>query len=516
MEREEEFRKFEEQRKKNEEEYKLKKKKEKEKSINEYNARRKEINDFLKQNKYNFYDIIIEINSLLDLKKNGCEIIFPSNNFNNEYLNEYVTTVGVIGNKKKGKSFLLNKLFSIDFPHGFEIDTEGISFKYLINERIKFGIIDTVGMEQSITNNFIKDFVLSKSKIIIVVVELLTDSEQMELLNNIKYSLKGNEKIIVIHNLFNFVKVNQVKNYINNILKKILKLKEINIVEIYENENDIYNKICFIENLSDSKKNISIKHLILANDSLESESGDYYNYCTINFLRNYLRCEGEPIKFDLISELRDFIYNNAYKYFKKKNINESEEAIYPINYDEIQVLDEENSNNKKKIKIPSNLELKLKNYKIKEKFSENIFIPKYCYYKKIIKKRFFNKNKEKNEDVEVLVIEFELNGKIKEMKQKITIDIYNNYYCFLITGIKESNDNNNIIIDNKNNENNFKLEFKINMNELELKNNKLLKSVKKNDIIKLYYEINNFKNLDNKEEIKIESHLKKEKKNRKK
>ena len=513
MEREEEFRRFEEQRKKNEEEYELKKKNEKERLINEYNARRIENEVFLKQDKYNFYDIIIKINSLLDLKNNGCEIIFPLNNFNKQYLNEYVTTVGVLGNKKKGKSFLLNKLFSIDFPHGFEIDTEGISFKYLINEKIKFGIIDTVGMEQSITNNFIKDFVLSKSNIIIVVVELLTNSEQIDLLNNIKYSLKGNEKIIVIHNLFNFDKINQVKNYINNILKKILKLKEINIMEIYENKNDIYNKICFIENLSDFKKNISIKHLILANDSLESEAGNYYNYCTINFLRNFFMCEGEPIKFDLLSEVRDFIYNNAYKYFKIKNANEPEETIYPINFDEIQVLNEENFDNKKKIKIPSNLDLKLKNYKEKEKFSEKFFIPKYCYYKKIIKKSFFNKKK--NENVEVLAIEFELSGKIKEMKQKITIDINNNYYCFLITGIKESNDNDNIIIDNNNNENNFKLEFKINMNELKLKNNKLLKSVKKNDIIKLYYEINNYKKLDNKEEIKIETKKHQNKKDKK-
>ena len=79
-----------------------------------------------------------------------------------------------------------------------------------------------MGIDQSITNDFIKDFVLSKSKIIIVVVELLTNSEQRQLLDDIKNSLEDIEEIIVIHNLYNFDKIHQVKNYINNILRNIL------------------------------------------------------------------------------------------------------------------------------------------------------------------------------------------------------------------------------------------------------------------------------------------------------
>ena len=488
-EREEELKKFEEfmrLKEKRKMENILKNKFEKENSIYEYNARRIEKKDifktdnFYKENKYNFYDILIKINSLSDLKKNGCEIIYPSNNFNERYINEYIITVGVIGTKKKGKSFLLNKLFNIDFPHGFEIDTEGISFKYLIDEQILFGIIDTVGIDQSITNDFIKDFVLSKSKIIIVVVELLTNSEQRQLLDDIKNSLEDIEEIIVIHNLYNFDKIHQVKNYINNILRTYIDLNEINM-EIYDNdnENDIYNKTCFIENFSNFKKNITIKHFILANDSIESEAGNYYNFSTIYFLKNFLMSEGNPKKFDLLSELKDFIFNNSYKYFKRNDINESEETIYPIDFDKIQIL--ENENNKKKIILPSNLDIKLINNINKESFNfEKFFVPKYSYYKKRVKKSFINKNindKEK-EKVEVLVIEIELNGKIKELKQKINIDKYN-YYNFLIAGKEELKDNNDIIIENNDKENKFKLEFKINMDELQLKNYNLIKFVKK-------------------------------------
>ena len=360
-----------------------------------------------------------------------------------------------------------------------------------------------MGIDQSITNDFIKDFVLSKSKIIIVVVELLTNSEQRQLLDDIKNSLEDIEEIIVIHNLYNFDKIHQVKNYINNILRTYIDLNEINM-EIYDNdnENDIYNKTCFIENFSNFKKNITIKHFILANDSIESEAGNYYNFSTIYFLKNFLVSEGNPKKFDLLSELKDFIFNNSYKYFKRNDINESEEIIYPIDFDKIQIL--ENENNKKKIILPSNLDIKLINNINKESFNfEKFYVPKYSYYKKRVKKSFINKNindKEK-EKVEVLVIEIELNGKIKELKQKINIDKYN-YYNFLIAGKEELKDNNDIIIENNDKENKFKLEFKINMDELQLKNYNLIKFVKKNGIIKLYYEINT-KNYNDKAAIPI-------------
>jgi hypothetical protein len=82
-EREEELKKFEEfmrLKEKRKMENILKYKFEKENSIYEYNARRiekKEIfktDNFYKENKYNFYDILIKINSLSDLKKMGVKL----------------------------------------------------------------------------------------------------------------------------------------------------------------------------------------------------------------------------------------------------------------------------------------------------------------------------------------------------------------------------------------------------------------------------------------------------------
>ena len=70
--------------------------------------------------------------------------------------------------KKKGKSFLLNKIFNVDFPHGFNINNEGILFKYFNIPDYSCNIIETCDIEHSVTKEFIKEFVLSKSNIIFI------------------------------------------------------------------------------------------------------------------------------------------------------------------------------------------------------------------------------------------------------------------------------------------------------------------------------------------------------------
>ena len=336
----------------------LKKRREEEirKQFNDYNARRIEIKNMYKtnnlNNENNFYDIIIKIKSLFELITNGWEIIYPSNNLNQQNIN--IPIISVIGEKKKGKSFLLNKLFNADFPHGFNINNKGISFKYLNIDIINFNIIETGDIEHSVTKEFIKEFVLSKSNIIFIVVEQLTFSEQMLLEKFYGFDYHYDcEEIIVIHNLYNFVKINQVQNYINNVLKKnkFLNLDERKIKEINNNDENENENNCFFvsfNNYNISNKTLKIKHVILANDSIESEAGDYYNYSTIQFLRNILQFNSRcPLtNFDLISELRHFIYCKINDYF--------ENIVYPLN------LNISENNNKKILKLENITELKFK------------------------------------------------------------------------------------------------------------------------------------------------------------
>ena len=86
------------------------------------------------------------------------------------------------------------------------------------------------------------------------------------------------------------------------------------------------------------------------------------------------------------------------------------------------------------------------------------------------------------------MILIELAGKIKDFRPKIMAR--NGKYYVNITGIKELSklgEMQNYYSDMDENE--FRIEFELNMDELELKSNKLKKSVMNDGIIKLYYEI---------------------------
>jgi len=149
--------------------------------------------------------------------------------------------IGILGNSNKGKSFILSKLSHISLPFGTSIKTEGLSIKYPdleIYKNRKIALLDSAGFEtpvikmnknekgkkdkkinidkeeeegdyfaeksreKLITELFLQNYIFHNSDILIVVVGLLTYSEQ-KLLNKIKYELKSaklNKTLYVIHN----------------------------------------------------------------------------------------------------------------------------------------------------------------------------------------------------------------------------------------------------------------------------------------------------------------------------
>ena len=147
-----------------------------------------------------------------------------------ELIKEKVLKIGVIGNSNKGKSFALSKISKIPLPSGTSIKTEGLSIKYPeLEEYIdrKIVLLDSAGLEtpvlkenevdlkppnpnsinynnnnkntyydlfkeksreKMITELFLQNYITYNSDILIVVVGLLTYSEQ-KLLNKIKYNI---------------------------------------------------------------------------------------------------------------------------------------------------------------------------------------------------------------------------------------------------------------------------------------------------------------------------------------
>ena len=79
-----------------------------------------------------FYDIIIDINSVRRVSTEGWKVEFTEKGLEkyNEYKDKDLILIGVIGNNNKGKSFLLSKISKIKLLSGTNIETKGLSVKY--------------------------------------------------------------------------------------------------------------------------------------------------------------------------------------------------------------------------------------------------------------------------------------------------------------------------------------------------------------------------------------------------
>jgi len=104
------------------------------------------------------YDIIIDIQTIKELPKKGWVIKYPNKNKGKEYykkkINVPTIVVGVIGNRNKGKSFLLEKLSGYEIPKGFNIKTEGLSVRYAEKNNHNIAILDSAGQETPLYKEF--------------------------------------------------------------------------------------------------------------------------------------------------------------------------------------------------------------------------------------------------------------------------------------------------------------------------------------------------------------------------
>ena len=368
-----------------------------------------DINSIVKFNQYNdninfedFYDIIININSIKQVNQ-GWDIKMNERGklrFE-EYKNKQALVIGMIGNSNKGKSFLLSKISKIDLPNGTNIRTEGLSIKYPDLKKYKnrkIVLLDSEGLESPflfqyyekrnevtdeklkekakdklVTEYFLQNFIMDSSDIIIAVVGLLTFQEQ-KFLNKIKSQIsKLNYKktLFVIHNLMTLTSVDQVKNYINNTLMNSATFD-------LEKTTKITTKISNgekVEYFFEKKSKIRIIHLIFANEG--SEAGKFYNNFALEFIENSFQEITDIKSFDVIENLKERFIGLS-KILMENNINPIITTKDFINY--AQIIKE------RKIRLEKKRDIILKRYYIDELgFSDlrsNGFIPCYNYFLK--------------------------------------------------------------------------------------------------------------------------------------
>ena len=214
--------------------------------------------DFFEDPNSEKYDMIINFYSLEQLKENGWTGYFTplGKEKYNKIKNENNIVIGVLGMKNRGKSYLLGRIMKnedYEPPSGFLITTYGISCNFPKFEETGscFITLDTTGKDspllqnklfkdksvkefirdQAITEIVLSDFIIQEANILIAVVEQLSFEEQ-EMLKTLierlkKKEIKGIQKrrLIVIHNLMNISNLNDIKDFIDNVLLKSLTFK---------------------------------------------------------------------------------------------------------------------------------------------------------------------------------------------------------------------------------------------------------------------------------------------------
>ena len=365
-------------------------------NINERNIAN--IKVFGKEEFENFYDVIIDIKSVKDINK-GWKIKMNDRGLKNygDHKTSKVIKIGVIGNSNKGKSFILSKISKINLPSGTSIRTEGLSVKYPELEGYKdrkIVLLDSAGLEtpvlnvenieknkekemfkeksreKLITELFLQNYIINTGDILIVVVGILTYSEQ-KLLNRIRTEIqraKLKKTLYVIHNLITYTSVDQVQEYIKDYLLKsaTFHLEKGEKVSTSENQDsgDYY-----YEKNSDPH----IYHLIYANEG--SEAGNYYNNYTLKIIENSYLNVTDLINFDIIESI------------KNRFIDVSKEIIENNNDNQLTIDDfcNNDNDNNKYIKLKDEKEITLKKCLIDELGFSNLkgngFEPTYNFYK---------------------------------------------------------------------------------------------------------------------------------------
>ena len=219
--------------------------------------------------------------------------------------------------------------------------------------------------EKVITEIFLQSYIIHNSDIILAVVGPLTFSEQ-KLLNRIKKEIKQNKinkPLHIIHNLKTYTHIQQVEEYIQNILLKSATFD-------LEKQAKISTNLEKVTGVSYYEKNTNPKifHLIYANEY--SEAGKYYNQYTLKFIEHSFQNITDLTSFDVLGTVKKRFQEISNDIIEKQ----SKELIFNDNF----------NNNLIKLEMPKDIILK-KCFVDELGFSNlksNAYEPTYNYYKK--------------------------------------------------------------------------------------------------------------------------------------
>ena len=227
------------------------------------------------------------------------------------------------------------------------------------------------------TENFIQNYIIQYSNVLILVFGILSLSEQ-KLLIRIKKVYKEiltkqpEKKLIIIHNLQTYETKEEVDTYIKETLLKSASFKVKKTKQNFVNED-----IDFLHDVEDN----SIYHLIYAREG--SIAGEFYNNSTINAIKTMNIMNTNAGKYDYKQTLKDH-FKNMSKRFLEFKADEEFELYEERNEKKNEILKCKKIINGKESITEENKEIRLKRFIIDELgtsiFRNNCFEPKIDYY----------------------------------------------------------------------------------------------------------------------------------------
>jgi len=355
------------------------------------------------------YDMILDFSSFEQLKKDGWTANFSKEGYkkykrsfkdeNNQNIENIV--IGIVGIKNRGKSFLLKRILdnkNYKPKDGFLVTTHGISCGFPIledNEKSyqPFITLDTAGKDnpllqsaypskndiksivrdQKVCEILLSDFIIKESNILIAVVEQLSFAEQ-EMLRTLIGRLKQKEvdsiekrKLIVIHNLMNIKKLQDIEKFINEILLKSLTFSLEK--QFVEDHNDskfnlfVYNQT--IENNANSfnDNKLRIVHLVVGNDDCK-EVREKYNEPAFKYIRDYIKIDSLR-SFDILESFKKFIIDNSKKFMSDNYFTEDSLEIGEKQEKKVYIDKDKQKPPEEKIIIPIKSKNKIDNINLK-------------------------------------------------------------------------------------------------------------------------------------------------------
>ena len=194
--------------------------------------------------------------------------------------------------------------------------------------------------EKLITELFLQKYIIKYSDILIIVVGILTYSEQ-KLLNRIKLEIKRaklNKTLFIIHNLITYTSIKQVKEYIQDFL---LKSATFSLEEGHYISTKLGNKPG--KYYYEKNTNPKIFHLLFANEG--SEAGKKFNTFTLDFLENNYQTVTDLTSFDAIETVKE-----RFNEISPEIIEKIEQVSEKVEFDDCK--------DKIKLKTPKNIKLK--------------------------------------------------------------------------------------------------------------------------------------------------------------